>query len=77
MQYPIPKTPSAAVPTIAGMDRTDAISELPTSYAVAIRLRDEGADDGTIAAALAIDPGDVPSVLELAEAKLAVLEEGG
>jgi hypothetical protein len=59
------------------MDRTDAISELPTSYAVAIRLRDEGADDGTIAAALAIDPGDVPSVLELAEAKLAVLEEGG
>lgn len=57
------------------MDRTDAISELPTPYAVAIRLREGGSDDPTIAAALGIGEDEVASLLELAEAKLAALVE--
>jgi DNA-directed RNA polymerase specialized sigma24 family protein len=57
------------------MDRSSAIAELPSPYAVAIRLRDSGADAETIATALALDAEEVSSVLDLAEAKLAALVE--
>ena len=45
-------------------------------HAVAIRLRDEGADDHVIAVALAIDDDQVATLLEIAEAKLANLIGG-
>ena len=58
---------------MAAMDRADAISELPTIYAVAIRLRDDGAGNRTIAVALAIEDDEVPALLGIAEAKLSAL----
>jgi hypothetical protein len=58
---------------MAAMERTHAISELPTLHAVAVRLRDGGADERTIATALAIDDDEVPALLTIAEAKLTAL----
>jgi|HubBroStandDraft_1064217.scaffolds.fasta_scaffold22131_2 hypothetical protein len=55
------------------MEREAAISELPTAHAVAIRLRDNGADDATVAAALGIDAEEVPPLVTIAEAKLEAL----
>jgi DNA-directed RNA polymerase specialized sigma24 family protein len=55
------------------MDRDAAISELPASYAVAIRLRGGGSDDHTIARALDIDEEAVGPLLAMAERKLAAL----
>ena len=55
------------------MEREAAIAELPTAHAVAIRLRDNGADDETLAAALGIDAGEVPPLVTIAEAKLEAL----
>ena len=56
------------------MDRISAIGELSALYAVAIRLSDAGIDGGVIAIALGIAPEDVPSLLDIAEAKLTRLE---
>ena len=56
------------------MDRFSALGELPVLHAVAIRLRDEGVDRRVIAAALAVSQEDVPTLLEIAEAKLSRLE---
>jgi hypothetical protein len=56
------------------VDRAQAIGELPALHAVAIRLRDEGVDRRVIAAALAIPEEDVPTLLEIAAAKLSRLE---
>jgi DNA-directed RNA polymerase specialized sigma24 family protein len=53
--------------------RTEAITELPSIYAVAIRLRDGGADADAIAAALGIDEHAVGPLLALADYKLAAL----
>jgi hypothetical protein len=55
------------------MERAGAVARLPTVHAVAIRLRDVGADDCLIATALAIDDDQVPVLLSIAEAKLASL----
>ncbi len=55
------------------MDRPRAIEQLPALHAVAVRLRDEGAGDHVIAVALAIDDDQVPTLLEIADAKLARL----
>ena len=52
------------------MDRDRALAELPVAYAVALRLREGGADDEAIAAALGIDAAGVPALLEVAQAKL-------
>jgi hypothetical protein len=52
----------------------DQAAALPHSYAVALRLHDGGAKTTTIACALGISPTEVPTVLELARAKLAELE---
>jgi hypothetical protein len=40
---------------------------------VAIRLRDEGHDDRMIAVAIGIDEGQVPTLLRIADSKLANL----
>jgi hypothetical protein len=53
--------------------RARAIDRLPTSYAVALRLRDAGAADELIAAGLGIEAVSLPALLELAEAKLAAI----
>lgn len=55
------------------MERTDALSQLPDSYARALVLRDEGRADEEIAAELDIVPEAVGTMLRLAEAKLAHL----
>lgn len=55
------------------MERYLAIGQLPALHAVAVRLRDEGEDDHTIAVALAIDDDQVATLLAIADAKLARL----
>jgi hypothetical protein len=59
------------------MDRGDAVTYLPTLHAVAIRLRDEGADAHTIAVATGVDDDQVAGMLEVAEAKLVRLMKDG
>ncbi|HEV8064918.1 MAG TPA: hypothetical protein VGP46_08810, partial [Acidimicrobiales bacterium] len=60
-------------PSLATMDRSAAIEQLPALHAVAVRLSDEGADDHLIAVALAVDDDQVQTILEIAHAKLANL----
>jgi hypothetical protein len=55
------------------VNHVEAVAELPITYAVALRLREAGATDGLIAAALDIEADAVESVLDLADAKLAAL----
>lgn len=55
------------------MDRSQALRELPTTHAVALRLRDHGFDDLVIAAILDVEHVQVPALLRIAEAKLAKL----
>ncbi len=57
------------------MDRTDAIARLPESYALALRLHDAGVTHAQIAAGFGIEPQSVPSMLRIAETKLAELAE--
>jgi hypothetical protein len=57
------------------MDRDQAITELPTLHAVALRLQDDGADPHTIAVAVGVDDDQVPTFIDIAERKLARLEE--
>jgi hypothetical protein len=52
------------------VDRATAIEQLPALHGVAVRLRDEGAGDHVIAVALAIEDDQVPTLLEIADAKL-------
>ena len=58
------------------MDRATAIEQLSPLHAVAVRLRDEGEDVHVIAVALAIDDDQVPTLLEIADAKLTRLIDG-
>lgn len=51
------------------MERAELLGRLPHAHAVALRLRDAGADDAVIAVALAIEPESVPSLLAVAAAK--------
>jgi hypothetical protein len=55
------------------MDREGAMLDLPTGHAVALRLRDAGADDDTIAKALGVPVEAVPGLLVIADGKLAAL----
>jgi hypothetical protein len=55
------------------MDRDHAVAELPVMHAVAVRLRDVGADVHTIAVATGVDDEQVGILLEIADAKLARL----
>lgn len=59
------------------MDHSELIRQLPLALAVALRLREAGADDGLIAAALAIEPEGVAPLLDLARAKLDRLARHG
>ncbi|HZB32513.1 MAG TPA: hypothetical protein VE465_20315 [Streptosporangiaceae bacterium] len=55
------------------MDRADALPLLPEAYARALILRERGASTGDIADDLDIVVEAVPSLLRLADAKLARL----
>jgi DNA-directed RNA polymerase specialized sigma24 family protein len=55
------------------MDQERAIEQLPETHAAAIRLRARGFDDNAIAQALHVQPEAVPTLLEIAEQKLAAL----
>jgi hypothetical protein len=50
--------------------RAGALAELPTAYAVALRLRDEGEPPNRIARVLGVEPEAVGPLLEVASAKL-------
>jgi DNA-directed RNA polymerase specialized sigma24 family protein len=52
------------------MDRAEALRTLPDSYAIALRLRDEGIQPDAVARVLDVEPEAVGPLLTLAEAKL-------
>jgi hypothetical protein len=51
------------------MDREEQLRRLPLAHAVALRLRDAGASDELIAAALGVELEGVGPLLEVGEAK--------
>jgi hypothetical protein len=56
----------------------DPFEQLPEAHALALRLRDAGADDELIAVCLQIEPEGVGPLLRIAAAKLQRLQrEGG
>jgi DNA-directed RNA polymerase specialized sigma24 family protein len=55
------------------MDRATALSQLPETYAQALRLRDAGLNDTAIATRLDVAPEAMALLLRLAEAKIARL----
>lgn len=55
------------------MDRRRAVANLPIVHAVAVRLRDDGADTHTIAVAVGVEDDQVPVLLKIADAKLSRL----
>jgi hypothetical protein len=52
------------------MERVDAVRQLPVPYAIALRLRDAGVADDTIARSLDVDADCLGTVLAVAEQKL-------
>ena len=59
------------------MDRERALSALPDIYAAALRLRDAGLDDASIAGRPDMAPEAVGPLLRIAAAKLAALSGEG
>ena len=60
------------------MNRDQAMLELATAHAVALRLRDGGAGAESIGLALGVPAASVPRLLSIAESKLdALLAEAG
>jgi hypothetical protein len=57
------------------VDRARALEALPHTYAIALRLRDEGIEPDAMARVLDVEPEAISPLLELAEAKLAGLVE--
>jgi hypothetical protein len=55
--------------------RAASLARLPLPYATALRMRDAGIDDIVIAQCLDVDLDTLPTLMELAEAKLAAAEE--
>ena len=55
------------------MDRATALSQLPETYAEALRLRDAGLSDEATASRLGIPAEAMSLLVRLAEAKLAYL----
>jgi hypothetical protein len=55
------------------VDRAQALQALPSTYAIALRLRDEGVKPDAVARVLDVEPEAVGPLLTLAEAKLAGL----
>jgi DNA-directed RNA polymerase specialized sigma24 family protein len=58
------------------VNRAQAIAELPTAYAVALRLSDQGVDREAIARVVGIETEAVEPLLRLAHTKLAALLQG-
>ena len=56
-----------------GMDRDEALSQLPGLYGRALRLREQGCDRAQIAVELDVPAEAVGMLLRVAEAKLARL----
>ena len=63
-------TASSTRVKLCSVNRLTALAKLPDVYATALRLRDDGADDARVAAALGVDVSAVANVMRLAEAKL-------
>ena len=61
------------VRTLRSVDRLSAVRQLPSMHAVAVRLRDDGADAHVIAVALDIEVDQVSTLLHIADRKLANL----
>lgn len=55
------------------MDREKALAELPTAYAVALRMQADGARDDAIAKALGVPAESVKQLIQIAESKLRAL----
>ena len=55
------------------MGEEAALARLPEAYAAALRLRARGLSDSEIAQTLELEPEGVPTLLRLAEAKLAAV----
>ena len=55
------------------MDRAEALDALPDTYAIALRLRDEGMGRDAVARVLDVEPEAVGPLLTVADAKLAGL----
>jgi DNA-directed RNA polymerase specialized sigma24 family protein len=55
------------------VDRAEALKALPSTYAMALRLRDEGVEPDAVARVLDVESDAVGPLLSLAEAKLARL----
>lgn len=55
--------------------RKTALDHLPLPYATALRLRDAGIADEVIAECVGVDAGALPTLMRLAEAKLAAAEK--
>ena len=55
------------------VDRAEALQALPDTYAIALRLRDEGIEPDAVARVLDVEPEAVGPLLSLAESKLAGL----
>lgn len=66
-------TPDLPILTLRHVDRSSAVRQLPVLHAVAIRLRDEGLGDRVIAVALELEDDQVPTLLQIADSKLAHL----
>lgn len=54
--------------------RAALLARLPVPYATALRMRDAGIDDIVIAQCIDVDLDALPTLMELAEAKLAAAE---
>jgi hypothetical protein len=61
---------SIRVDVVGAPDDDDLIDDLPTAYAVVLRLHRGGACDDDIALALGAELSAVPSLIDLAAAKL-------
>ncbi|RDH77124.1 hypothetical protein DVS77_16965 [Mycolicibacterium moriokaense] len=55
--------------------RAEALNRLPLPYATALRLRDAGCADATIADWIGVDREVLPTLMQVAEAKLAAASE--
>jgi hypothetical protein len=53
--------------------REEACARLPVTYALALRLRDEGLPEDLLAERLGVEPEALGPLLEIAEAKLAAI----
>jgi hypothetical protein len=51
------------------------LDDLPETYALALRLQEEGLDEGAIGRVLEIESASVPPLLALARSKLAGLSD--